>query len=270
MPCKPGSRCCIVSTEDCGTTRHYDEWSSWELMVLFYPDHFLDCRYTWKVSPGSHRLESFPSHHSYIERFQWSISAPTSYHDEDTDCNLYCLFSTLTSQLQKLSQSYQVVILEWCCWAILDGLAIVTPLWFHHHWASAPLSLIHLGSLCQVVCYHGGSWWIGISFFCYPVPSRVLRVWQRYTQLKQVTSHDHCAVQRYLIGAVANSVPWRFLMALRTLCDFRYLTQAPTFTDHSPIGSQKLFKNFIKTKMQSCSTVHEMVGEYPNLSFSRA
>ena len=53
------------------------------------------------------------------------------------------------------------------------------------------------------------------------------------SKLKQVMGRDHRAVQRYIIGAVAGSIPWKFLMALRTLLDFRYLAQAPVFTTHS-------------------------------------
>ena len=53
------------------------------------------------------------------------------------------------------------------------------------------------------------------------------------SKLKQVTGRDHRSVQRYLIGAVAGSVPRRFLIAIRALLDFRYLAQAPSFTTQS-------------------------------------
>ncbi|KAF8547254.1 hypothetical protein OG21DRAFT_1380838, partial [Imleria badia] len=53
------------------------------------------------------------------------------------------------------------------------------------------------------------------------------------SNLKQGTGHDHRAIQRYLIGAVASALPRRFLTALRTLADFCYLAQAPVFTAHT-------------------------------------
>ena len=52
-------------------------------------------------------------------------------------------------------------------------------------------------------------------------------------KLKQVTGHDHRSVQRYIIGIVAGGAPQEFLKAIRTLLDFRYLAQAPLFTDLS-------------------------------------
>ncbi|KAI5981166.1 hypothetical protein EDD15DRAFT_2204477 [Pisolithus albus] len=53
------------------------------------------------------------------------------------------------------------------------------------------------------------------------------------SKLKQVTGRDHRAIQRYIIATVAGSVPRKFLMAIRTLLDFRYLAQAPSFTTRS-------------------------------------
>jgi hypothetical protein len=53
------------------------------------------------------------------------------------------------------------------------------------------------------------------------------------SKLKQVTGCDHRAVQRYIIGLIAGAVPLRFLIAVRALVEFRYLAQAPTFTEDS-------------------------------------
>ena len=36
-------------------------------------------------------------------------------------------------------------------------------------------------------------------------------------KLKQGTGHDHCVIQRYIVGTVASSVPWKFLVVLHTL-----------------------------------------------------
>lgn len=53
------------------------------------------------------------------------------------------------------------------------------------------------------------------------------------SKLKQVTGRDHRSVQRYIIGIVAGGAPQEFLKAIRALLDFRYLAQAPLFTDLS-------------------------------------
>ncbi|KAF8547631.1 hypothetical protein OG21DRAFT_1527027 [Imleria badia] len=53
------------------------------------------------------------------------------------------------------------------------------------------------------------------------------------SKLKQVTGRDHCAIQRYIIGTMAGSVPRRVLIALRALLDFCYLAQALVFTTES-------------------------------------
>ena len=51
------------------------------------------------------------------------------------------------------------------------------------------------------------------------------------SKLKQVTGCDHHAIQRYIIGIVAGTVPPRFLTAIRSLMDFHYLAQMPSFDE---------------------------------------
>lgn len=53
------------------------------------------------------------------------------------------------------------------------------------------------------------------------------------SKLKQVTGRDHRSVQRYIIGVIAGKAPPRFITAVRSLLDFRYLAQAPVFSSHS-------------------------------------
>jgi hypothetical protein len=54
-----------------------------------------------------------------------------------------------------------------------------------------------------------------------------------HIKLKHVTGRDHRSIQRYIIGVIAGRVPRRFLVAIRALVDFRYLAQAPVFSDQS-------------------------------------
>jgi hypothetical protein len=49
--------------------------------------------------------------------------------------------------------------------------------------------------------------------------------------LKQATGRDHRNVQRYIVGVIAGAAPASFVSAIRALMEFRYLAQAPQFTD---------------------------------------
>ena len=68
------------------------------------------------------------------------------------------------------------------------------------------------------------------------------------SKLKQVTGRDHRAVQHYIIGVIAGRVPRQFLVAIRALLDFRYLAQAPCFTDHSLGNVEKALQEFHDNK----------------------
>ncbi|KIJ11761.1 hypothetical protein PAXINDRAFT_15344 [Paxillus involutus ATCC 200175] len=66
----------------------------------------------------------------------------------------------------------------------------------------------------------------------------------RISKLKQVTGRDHRAVQRYIVGVIAGTVPRPFLIAVRALIDFQYLVQAPSFTDDSLIKVVNALQEF--------------------------
>ncbi|KAH7918561.1 hypothetical protein BV22DRAFT_1024408 [Leucogyrophana mollusca] len=51
------------------------------------------------------------------------------------------------------------------------------------------------------------------------------------SNIKKATGRDHRHAQRYLIGIIAGAVPTTFLTALSALMDFRYLAQAPRYTE---------------------------------------
>ena len=51
------------------------------------------------------------------------------------------------------------------------------------------------------------------------------------SKLKQVTGREHRDIQRYIIPVIADAVPKDFLIAVRSLMDFRYLAQAPEISD---------------------------------------
>ncbi|KIK25400.1 hypothetical protein PISMIDRAFT_37757, partial [Pisolithus microcarpus 441] len=49
------------------------------------------------------------------------------------------------------------------------------------------------------------------------------------SKLKQVTGHDHHAMQRYIIGVIVGAVPPKFLASISALLTFCYLAQMPCF-----------------------------------------
>jgi hypothetical protein len=51
------------------------------------------------------------------------------------------------------------------------------------------------------------------------------------SKLKQVTGREHRDIQRYIVAIIADHVPKDFLIAIRALADFRYLSQAPEISE---------------------------------------
>ena len=51
------------------------------------------------------------------------------------------------------------------------------------------------------------------------------------SRLKQVTGREHRNIQRYIITVIAGAAPRDFVVAIRSLMDFRYLAQAPVIDD---------------------------------------
>lgn len=51
------------------------------------------------------------------------------------------------------------------------------------------------------------------------------------SRLKQVTGREHRNIQRYIITVIAGAAPRDFVIAIRSLMDFRYLAQAPVIDD---------------------------------------
>lgn len=124
----------------------------------------------------------------------------------------------------KALQLNGVIELFWKTWPLLDPSQFVTPEVLHH---------FHC-----MFWHHDMKWCIKVAGateldFRFSIIQTLVgyRAFNEgISKLKQVTSRDHCSVQRYIIGAVAGSVPCKFLTAVRALLDFHYLAQAPLFT----------------------------------------
>ena len=68
------------------------------------------------------------------------------------------------------------------------------------------------------------------------------------SKLKQVTGHEHHDIQRYIIPIIAGAVPKRFLIAVRALTDFCYLSQALEISDEMCIKIQDALAEFYEHK----------------------
>jgi hypothetical protein len=62
--------------------------------------------------------------------------------------------------------------------------------------------------------------------------------------LKQVTGREHRDIQRYIVAIIADAVPKDFLIAIRSLMDFRYLAQAPETSEHDCIHIDNALRSF--------------------------
>ena len=68
------------------------------------------------------------------------------------------------------------------------------------------------------------------------------------SSLKQVTGHEHCNVQRYLVGVVASAVPKDFLIVIRASMNFWYHCQAEEIDDEGCKRIQVALDEFHKHK----------------------
>ncbi|KIM68407.1 hypothetical protein SCLCIDRAFT_20320 [Scleroderma citrinum Foug A] len=114
----------------------------------------------------------------------------------------------------KQFQLNGVVELCWIGWALSDPSFFLNPEVLHH---------FH-----QMFWDHDVQWCISVTgateldfrFSLIQTLVGYRSFSEGISKLKQVTGCDHRAVQRYIIAAVAGSVPRQFLIAIRTLLDF--------------------------------------------------
>ncbi|KAG2344282.1 hypothetical protein BDR05DRAFT_860035, partial [Suillus weaverae] len=72
--------------------------------------------------------------------------------------------------------------------------------------------------------------------------------------LKQATGRDHRNIQWYIIGVIAGAAPADFISAIRALMEFRYLAQAPHFTDKQVVDVDCCLKVFHQFKQSIIDT----------------
>lgn len=64
------------------------------------------------------------------------------------------------------------------------------------------------------------------------------------SKLKQVTGREHRDIQRYLVAVIADAVSKDFLIAVRSLMDFRYLAQAPEISEQDCVSIDNALQGF--------------------------
>ncbi|KAH9013680.1 hypothetical protein EDB85DRAFT_2076567 [Lactarius pseudohatsudake] len=64
------------------------------------------------------------------------------------------------------------------------------------------------------------------------------------SKLKQVTGREHRDIQRYLVAVIADAVSKDFLIAIRSLMDFRYLAQAPEISEQDCVSIDNALQGF--------------------------
>lgn len=80
------------------------------------------------------------------------------------------------------------------------------------------------------------------------------------SKLKQVTGREHRDIQRYIVSVIAGAVPASFVIAIRSLMDFRYLSQAPRISDDVCSEIDSALKSFHDHK-QSILNAHARLGK---------
>ncbi|KIK19914.1 hypothetical protein PISMIDRAFT_46206, partial [Pisolithus microcarpus 441] len=113
----------------------------------------------------------------------------------------------------------------WKGWPLSDPSQFLTPKPLHHFHR---MFWDHDIKWCIAVT---GSAELDFHFSLLQTPVGYCAFEDGISQLKQVTGHDHCAVQHYIIGAIAGLVPQHFLVAVCSLLNFQYMAQVLEFTD---------------------------------------
>jgi hypothetical protein len=126
----------------------------------------------------------------------------------------------------------------WQEWALSDPSSFITPEPLHH------LHRMFWDHDLQWVIFVAGAKELDFRFMLLQVSIGYRSFKDGVSTLKQITGRDHRNIQRYLIGLIAAAVPSDFLSAVRSLGEFRYLAQAPSFTEGAVTKLERALKSF--------------------------
>jgi hypothetical protein len=113
----------------------------------------------------------------------------------------------------------------WADWSMSDPSVFLTPEPLHH-WHKAFWD--HDAKWCINAV---GSGEIDFRFSVLQSHTGFRHFNEGISKLKQVTGREHRDIQRYIVPVIAGAVSKCFLIAIRALMDFCYLTQAPEIDD---------------------------------------
>ena len=195
------------SSQDHSHCGGHDERPSRKFTVLLHTVSIMDHRHTRRVSHCQYRSEG--------------ISSPTttSKHFGNPFCHSACtsqttLLAIWTACAEHDPSDYKnflkvvrrlglngVVNPVWIDWLLSEPCEFITPEALHHFY--------------QVFWDHDVKWSIAVTGvtklnFCFSLlqtPVRYRAFEDGISKLKQVTGHDHCTIQCYIVGIIAGSVP---------------------------------------------------------------
>ena len=130
----------------------------------------------------------------------------------------------------------------WQDWALSDPSSFIIPEILHH------IHRMFWDHDLQWGIFVVGAKELDFRFMLLQVPIGYRGFGDGVSTLKQVSGRDHRHIQRYFIGLIAAAVPSDFLSAIRSLCEFRYLAQAPSFTDGAVAKLERALKDFHSQK----------------------
>jgi len=114
----------------------------------------------------------------------------------------------------------------WRDWLMADPARFLTPEPLHH-WHR------QFWDHDAQWCIHAlGAQEIDFRFSVLPCTVGFRHFNEGISKLKQVTGKEQRDVERYVVGVIAGAVPKDFVIAIRALMDFRYLSQAPVIDDN--------------------------------------
>ncbi|KAI6041124.1 hypothetical protein EDC04DRAFT_2566093, partial [Pisolithus marmoratus] len=130
----------------------------------------------------------------------------------------------------------------WRDWMLSDPSKFLMPEVLHHF---HHLFWDHDLQWCNNVLRLGE---IDYHFSLIQTPVRYRSFGEGVSKLKQVTGHNHCAMQRYIVGVIVGAVPPKFLVAISALLTFCYLAQMPHFNHVTLARVEAMLQTFNDNK----------------------
>ncbi|KAH9475942.1 hypothetical protein JR316_0011504 [Psilocybe cubensis] len=130
----------------------------------------------------------------------------------------------------------------WRDWPLSDPSAFLTPEPLHH-WHK--MFWDHDAKWC--IAAVGGSE-LDFQFSILQHRTGFRHFKEGISSLKQVTGREHRDVQRYIVALIADTVSTPFILAIRSLMDFRYLAQSQTISEAMCLRIEQALQDFHANK----------------------